>query len=388
MATYENEIAKEFVIYGSSRLGIYNGSTSEGKRTLGNKKYELSNHLGNVLSVISDNKIGIDNTADLIADIYEPYVVSESDYYPFGMAMQDRSFQNEEYLFAFQGQETNEELGTVHYKYREADIITGRFWSVDPLAFQYAYNSPFAFSENVVIHAIELEGLEKYQIVGRSFAPRGSFEGSGFEPEGDNRTKFSKANYKEVSARIHTRLTIDLDKTYVDKEIYSQESITIIGSKHDIDDQEIKAQRLDFAIKSEKITLVKGSYRAKNGTEAGPAIDIFFDYKMTVTDDNLVIDYKVSGNIFPAQETIIFDPSGQALFIGTSIAEGGPLFDVWGDGKVLFEGTMKIKTDAKGNFLEVQSGEYTYTIEEWNKGFIERRVWNQQQGREDYAEGN
>ena len=165
MATYENEIAKDFVIYGSSRLGVYNGNTQTGKRTLGNKKYELSNHLGNVLSVISDNKIGIDSDTDLVADIYKPYIVSESDYYPFGMQMQDRSFQNEEYLFAFQGQETNEELGTVHYKYREADIITGRFWSVDPLAPEYPHNSPFAFSENVVINAVELEGLEKLVII-------------------------------------------------------------------------------------------------------------------------------------------------------------------------------------------------------------------------------
>ena len=161
MATYENKIAKEFVIYGSSRLGIYNGSTSEGKRTLGNKKYELSNHLGNILSVISDNKIGIDNIGnDLVADYYEPYIVSESDYYPFGMQMGSRSFQNQDYLFAFQGQETNEELGTVHYKYREADPESGRFWSVDPLAFEYAYNSPFAFSENRVIDGVELEGRE------------------------------------------------------------------------------------------------------------------------------------------------------------------------------------------------------------------------------------
>ena len=160
LAIYENEVLDELVIYGSSRIGSYNGKTAKGKRTLGNKKYELSNHLGNVLSVISDNKIGIDTDTDLVADYYEPYIVSESDYYPFGMQMANRSFQNEEYLFAFQGQESNEELGTVHYKYREADIITGRFWSVDPLAFEYAYNSPFAFSENRVIDGVELEGRE------------------------------------------------------------------------------------------------------------------------------------------------------------------------------------------------------------------------------------
>ena len=158
MATYENKIAKEFVIYGSSRLGIYNGSTSEGKRILGNKKYELSNHLGNVLSVISDNKIGIGTNG--VADYYEPYIISESDYYPFGMMMETRSSQNQEYAFAFQGQEKNEEIGTVHYKFRESDPVTGRFWSVDPLTASYPHNSPFAFSENRVIDGVELEGLE------------------------------------------------------------------------------------------------------------------------------------------------------------------------------------------------------------------------------------
>ena len=36
----------------------------------------------------------------------------------------------------------------------------GRFFAVDPLARQYPHNSPYAFSENVVINAIELEGRE------------------------------------------------------------------------------------------------------------------------------------------------------------------------------------------------------------------------------------
>lgn len=42
-----------------------------------------------------------------------------------------------------------------------SDARLGRFWSVDPLAAQYPYNSPYAFSENDVIRAIELEGLER-----------------------------------------------------------------------------------------------------------------------------------------------------------------------------------------------------------------------------------
>jgi len=37
----------------------------------------------------------------------------------------------------------------------------GRFFNVDPLSEEYTYNSSYAFSENVLINAIELEGLEK-----------------------------------------------------------------------------------------------------------------------------------------------------------------------------------------------------------------------------------
>ena len=122
------------MIYGSSRLGSYNGKTDQGKRTLGNKKYELSNHLGNVLSVISDNKIGIDSDTDLIADYYEPLVISESDYYPFGMAMKERSFSNEEYRFGFNTQEKSTEIGEDTYtaEFWQYDSKIARRWNNDP----------------------------------------------------------------------------------------------------------------------------------------------------------------------------------------------------------------------------------------------------------------
>jgi len=41
------------------------------------------------------------------------------------------------------------------------DPRIGRFFAIDPLAPQYPHNSVYAFSENVVIDHVELEGLEK-----------------------------------------------------------------------------------------------------------------------------------------------------------------------------------------------------------------------------------
>jgi RHS repeat-associated protein len=68
-----------------------------------------------------------------------------------------------DYRFGFQGQETDPEYlsGAVSFKYRVHDARIGRFLSVDPLTPEYPWNSTYAFSENVVINAVELEGLEK-----------------------------------------------------------------------------------------------------------------------------------------------------------------------------------------------------------------------------------
>ena len=46
------------------------------------------------------------------------------------------------------------------FEYRMHDARLGRFWSVDPLAAKYPWNSTYAFAENRVIEGRELEGLE------------------------------------------------------------------------------------------------------------------------------------------------------------------------------------------------------------------------------------
>ena len=68
------------------------------------------------------------------------------------------------YRYGFQGQEKDDEVkgegNSVNYTYRMHDPRLGRFFAVDPLAAKYPHNSVYAFSENMVIHMIELEGLE------------------------------------------------------------------------------------------------------------------------------------------------------------------------------------------------------------------------------------
>jgi len=131
---------------------------------VGDKSYELSNHLGNVLEVISDRKLSVNNGSGGV-DFYTADVVSYSDYSPFGMVMPGRNGSAGDYRYGFQGQEKDDEIkgegNSINYKYRMHDPRIGRFFAVDPLASSFPYNSPYAFSENVVISHVELEGLEK-----------------------------------------------------------------------------------------------------------------------------------------------------------------------------------------------------------------------------------
>ncbi len=133
---------------------------------VGDKRYELSNHLGNVLQVVRDAKLPQLNGSGNL-DYYLADVESFSDYYPYGMQLTGMhgTESSDGYRYGFQNQERDDELkgagNSLNYKYRMHDPRLGRFFAIDPLAAKYPHNSPYAFSENVVIDHVELEGLEK-----------------------------------------------------------------------------------------------------------------------------------------------------------------------------------------------------------------------------------
>jgi hypothetical protein len=72
------------------------------------------------------------------------------------------------YRYGFQNQEKDDEIkgegNSINFKYRMHDPRTGRFFALDPLAPEFPWNSPYAFSENRVIDAIELEGGENIKV--------------------------------------------------------------------------------------------------------------------------------------------------------------------------------------------------------------------------------
>jgi RHS repeat-associated protein len=163
-------------LYGSSRLGLWRWDTIVptappvvdedpiyDSLLLGSRTYELTNHLGNVLATISDKKIG--NDSDVV-NYYIAEVLSQNDYYPFGMMQPARTFRGGpgSYRYGFNGKENDDEVkgegNQQDYGMRIYDPRLGRFLSVDPLNHEYPWYSAYEFSGNTPIQSIDLDGAE------------------------------------------------------------------------------------------------------------------------------------------------------------------------------------------------------------------------------------
>jgi RHS repeat-associated protein len=138
-------------------------------RVKGNRHYELTNHLGNVLAVVTDRKMAKDTTADATytPQFFMPDVYSVQNHYAFGQSMPNWSSaaavnDPKKYRFGYNGKEDDDEWGKQDYGFRISDPRIGRFLSVDPLSGKFPYWSPYAFAGNTPIYAIDLDGGEIY----------------------------------------------------------------------------------------------------------------------------------------------------------------------------------------------------------------------------------
>ncbi len=152
----------------------YTDSTSDTittRRFLAYRWYNMTDHQGNILAVVQDRKSGVTAGKSPAYDHWNANLADITDYYPFGMKMPGRLLlDSNSYGYNSQRSErdmyksVDANLGKydVHYEYRfrEFDPRLGRFWSVDPLAARFPYNSSYAFAENKLGMGVEFEGLE------------------------------------------------------------------------------------------------------------------------------------------------------------------------------------------------------------------------------------
>ncbi|MBB3699415.1 RHS repeat-associated core domain-containing protein [Flammeovirga yaeyamensis] len=146
MAIVKNNTITEIPIYGSSRIGQFEPSNTHSSSSIGtaHHKFEYSNHLGNVLA-----------TTDDLGNVF-----SYSDYYPFGLSMEGRSWSDDGYRYGFNGKEKDNDLAKSNYDFgaRIYNPIIGRWLSPDPLELSTPYYSTYQSFCNSPISIIDPDG--------------------------------------------------------------------------------------------------------------------------------------------------------------------------------------------------------------------------------------
>lgn len=208
ISTNKQLILKEHHIYGSTRLGLEDknqlipegditSNNIEFTRTVGDKRYELNNHLGNVLSVISDRKIA-DYESTINDYIFSPEVVTFNDYYPFGMLLPNRFGSSTSYRYAYGGHEKDDEISGEGKKYDFGgyglDVRLGRRWQIDPV--EQIGISPYAVFNNNPNFYIDPNGESPISMFAKAVAKAG----------------LKKAAKEFVEAQIKKRLKVYMGK--------------------------------------------------------------------------------------------------------------------------------------------------------------------------------
>jgi len=193
---YVDEIkVDEFHLYGSNRLGVYEANKPISRRVArdlnndnqvsnneyivetpeevlylyssyqlerGAKRYELANHLGNVLTVISDKK-----TANFTGSTFSHFTaerISATDYSPFGAPLAGRTWNGGEYRFGFNSMEKDNEINGAGNAYdfgaRIYDARLGRWLSVDPNENNYPGINTYNFSFNMPLLCKDPDGKD------------------------------------------------------------------------------------------------------------------------------------------------------------------------------------------------------------------------------------
>ena len=313
------------------------------------------------------------------------------------MLLPNRHGAADTYRYGFQGQELDNEIkgegNSINYKFRMHDPRVGRFFAVDPLFRQYPYNSPYAFSENRLIDAFELEGLEKYKIHARSFisADKAGNDPIGDDFRGDGRSASildSGPNLTGATSRarivlgydspqenvkliqIDSDLTVRYDSSILG---YAEKKPTVnadgSGSLFQIDDPGTY-YGYGTTFKSIPGSFI-AQYDAKDPLTPElftPSLDVKIYGKIKEGLNFVEIEGKAFGDGFPSTELFVEDEAGNRVLLGAHKEKGSILTLFGGASKNIFDVNLKIETNDKGIFTGVYDSKGSViSIEEHNQ---------------------
>jgi RHS repeat-associated protein len=257
-------------------------------------------------------------------------ITEENHYYPFGLTMagiSSKAAGNLENRIKFTSQELDSNLGwnTYQMRFRTHDPQIGRFLQIDPLAPQYVHNSTYAYAENDVIRAIDLEGLEKYIVTFRAFIPQEKVR----NPDSTRNDKYyagdNRREYQANATRYRTSQSVNVD--FDNKKMSRLQNIAAGSTGLDKDGKPITSStagkagniqgNTDAFEKGEDNAVIKFDTHASNKlSAAAPAIDAVLNLTITPGKDG-TFNFSVSGATdgFPAYELWVTDDKGNSYLL-------------------------------------------------------------------------
>jgi len=239
------------------------------------------------------------------------------------------------YRYGFNGMERDDELKGIgnswNYTFRMYDPRLGKFLSVDPIGKNYPFITPYAFAENQPIWAIDLEGLEKFKVTGRTFIPMEQLDNPQYIPHlnedvpyafaGDSRMSY---DLNSTSYRTEQAVSIDFPNRSFNVDNNTASGTKGLDKRGKIMEESDPARagsaprvtNSGFLQNGNSIT-VRFSVGAANKLAAGaPEINYGFDLTITPLEDGS-FDYSLSGSAdgFPAYEFWIEDQESGESFL-------------------------------------------------------------------------
>jgi RHS repeat-associated protein len=239
----------ELHLYGSKRLGMVTTHTVQDATvvlscgfangiqrtfTRGEKLFELSNHLGNVLATVTDKRIAFQQSAPgILIDHYEADLAAAQDYYPFGMLQPGRKWNAGSYRYGFNGKENDNEVkgegNQIAFEARVYDPRIGRFLSTDPMEQKYPAQSSYVFAHDNPIALIDYLGMgdppvpmnldERHLISGNNFFPK-EVNSMIVNPEWQNRNTLH-AFYEEAVGLVKQMGKTEKDVTLANGSVWN-----------------------------------------------------------------------------------------------------------------------------------------------------------------------
>ena len=217
-------------IFGATAASQQAGHHAFGER--GMNRYEISNHLGNVLAVVSDFRQAADGRMDGQQSGFASTTYSTREYYPFGLEVPDKSREtvrgaSNEYRYGFNGKEDDPYLGRgsiQDYGFRLYERASGRFLSVDPLTRSYPMLTPYQFAGNSPIWLVDEQGRSpKSSTAQVTGDPRLNYSALNANSNYSGLTVFDlRAQIREVAAGALEPFQVNMAAGYALEDAYRQ----------------------------------------------------------------------------------------------------------------------------------------------------------------------